>query len=258
MSITVVLLALVCGFLIWLALRKDKLRRLFAIPFTGFLLGSFVLLRRLFFIYEPTEKLAAVWFAIIFYLVSLVVFFALSGVFRLKKPTSEKVIEISPQKGRSRFIQILVSLICICSIVFSFIPTFNREVEDVWKKNDEAFHNVATSLFIQYDEGYLKLNEMITYDNQQKQIYYDRKRLQKDAFGDDFESLCKKNQISNVKIIDKNIILFNGNMLYQAGSGVAVVRNTALLENYYDQIDSTMKVSVEEIGQDVYLFHSGK
>ncbi|WMJ21899.1 hypothetical protein RBG61_07765 [Paludicola sp. MB14-C6] len=258
MSIWIVLLALVCGIFIWITLRKDKARRFFAIPFTGFLLGSFVLLRRLFFVYEPTEKLAAIWFAIIIYGISIIALLLFYGIYRINKPSSSKYIEISKPKLYNRIICLAVAFICSIAIVFSFIPTFNMKIEDVWKRNDDAFHSIAADLFAKHDEGKIKLNEMITYDNQQNQIYYEKKRLSKDTFGSDFVALCKKNQIQNVKMIDKNIILFNGNMLYQAGSGIAVVRNEAQPNNFLPQMDSSLKISYEKIGENVYLFHSNK
>lgn len=258
MSIWIVLFALVCGIFIWLTLQKDKLRRLFAIPFTGFLLGSFVLLRRLFWVYEPTEKLAAVWFAIIILGISIVVFLFFYGINRISKPSSEKVIEINPQKNLSKIIGIFVSLITVASIVFSFIPSFNKTIEDVWKRNASQFQTVATTLFAKYDDGATKLDEMITYDEQQNQIYYAKQRLSKDTFGSDFVSLCKKNQIRNVRMIDKNVILFNGNLLYQNSSGITVTRNNAQPKETIEQLDSTMKVSYQEIGEDVYLFVSEK
>jgi hypothetical protein len=256
MSLWIVLYALLCGALIWFLLRKDKRRRLYAIPLAGFLLGSFVLLRRLFFVYHPAEKTAPVLFALIIFGISGVVLVIFIGLNRAIRPISDKLLEIRPQANRLKIIKIAVIVVVTASIVLNCIPIFNITTEDVWKRNADAFDKTATTLFSFYDDGKLKPHEMITFDEQQNQIYYAKQRLPKDTFGKELVSLCKKNDIQYIVLLDENHIAFSGNQVYQIQSGILVCRNHAHPLNPLTLSNVTYQATYHTITESVYLFET--
>lgn len=143
-------------------------------------------------------------------------------------------------------ISVIVLGLFIC-VAYAFSESNSSQFNKLNKNDYQNFEEIGTQIFTLYDDGYLKVNDVISIADHDKEKLKVKYVLSK-----------YKSNVGTVYIVDKDVILISFGPIFQSIDGIAIRRNNTELKNTY-KITGFDKgtLSYTEIIPNVYHFSAG-